>query len=128
MVANPRQRPAMRPIRPFLSRRLWKKVISLTLVGAMLPGCSGSQKKVTYLGEAELGYYQDRVMEIDQPTVDEPTPDVVAATKKPRKLGDRSKDEIWDLSLAEAIHLALVNNKILRVRGDFRTAGEALYT
>ncbi len=128
MVANPQKRPAMRLVRRFLSRRLWKKVISLTLVVAMLPGCSGSQKKVTYLGEAELGYYKDRVMEIDHPTVDEPTPDVVATTKKPRKLGDRSKDEIWDMSLAEAIHLALVNNKILRIRADFRTAGETLYT
>ena len=118
----------MRLIRPFLSRRLWKKVISLTLVVAMLPGCSGRPKKVTYLGEAELGYYKDHVMEIDHPTVDEPTPDVVATTKKPRKLGDRSKDEIWDMSLAEAIHLALVNNKILRIRADFRTAGETLYT
>jgi outer membrane protein TolC len=118
----------MRLVRPFLNRRLWKKAISLTLAAAMLPGCSGGQKKITYLGEAELGYYQDSVMQIDQPAVDEPTPDVVAATKKPRKLGDRSKDEIWDLSLAEAIHLALINNKILRVRGDFRTAGSAIYT
>src|SRR5260221_4445087 len=93
MVANPQQRPAMRLIRPLLSRRVWKKVISLTLVGAMLPGCSWSQKKITYLGGAELGYYQDRVMESDHPALDEPTPDVVAATKKPRNLGDASNDE-----------------------------------
>src|SRR5579863_5169344 len=112
--------------RQLLHRRLWKKLISLTLIGAMLPGCSGPDKKITYLGDPEPLDYHDHVLEIDHPAVDEPTPDVVAATKKPRKLGDRSRDEIWDLSLAEAIHLALVNNKILRVRGDFRTTGSQI--
>jgi len=113
--------------RQLLHRRLWKKLISLTLIGAMLPGCSGPDKKITYLGNPEPLDYKDHVMEIDHPDVDEPTPDAVAATKKPRKMGDRSRDEIWDLSLSEAIHLALVNNKILRVRGDFRTAGSQVY-
>jgi outer membrane protein TolC len=106
-------------------RDLWKKVVSLALAGAMVPGCAGTQK-INYLGKAELSDYKDRVMEIDHPTVDEPTPDVVAVTQKPRRIGDRSKDEIWDLSLAEAIHIALVNNKILRIRSDYRTPGSQI--
>ena len=109
--------------RQLRQRRLWNKLISLTLIGAMLPGCSGPDKNITYLGDPEPLDYKDHVIEIDQPAVDEPTPDVVAATKKPRRIGDRSRDEIWDLSLSEALHLALVNNKILRVRADFRTTG-----
>ncbi|HLJ11344.1 MAG TPA: TolC family protein, partial [Planctomycetaceae bacterium] len=113
--------------RKLLHRRLWKQATSLTLAGAMLCGCSGPEKKLTYLGEPGPADYKDHVMDIEHPLLDETTPDVVAATTKPRKLGDRSKDEIWDLSLAEAIHSALVNNKILRVRGDFRTPGSALY-
>lgn len=112
-----------------LHRRLWKKLISLTLIGAMLPGCSGPAKKLTYIvDESGPADYMDHVMEIDHPAVDEPTPDVVAATRKPRKIGDRSKDEIWDLSLDETIHLALINSRILRVRGDFRVAGANLYS
>jgi outer membrane protein TolC len=114
---------AMSLTRQLLPRRTWKKLISWTLIGALLPGCSGPEKKITYLGDPGNLDYHDHVLEIDHPDLDEPTPDVVAATKKPRRLGDRSRDEIWDLSLSEAIHLALVNNKILRVRGDFRTAG-----
>ncbi|HEY3964596.1 MAG TPA: TolC family protein [Planctomycetaceae bacterium] len=105
------------------NRRLWTKLVSLALVGAMLPGCSGPDKKIDYLGNPGPLDYKDHVMEIDQPELDEPTPDVVAVTKKPRKIGDRNRDEVWDLSLAEAVHLALTNNKILRVRGDFRTPG-----
>src|SRR4029077_15374082 len=98
----------------------------LALAGAMIPGCAGQTQKINYLGKAELSDYKDHVMEIEHPTVDEPTPDAVAVTQKPRRIGDRSKDEIWDLSLAEAIHLALVNNKILRVRGDYRTPGSQI--
>ena len=108
---------------PLRNRRFWTKLVSLALVGAMLPGCSGSDKKLTYLGDPAPLDYKDHVMEIDHPDLDEPTPDVVAATKKPRKIGDRNRDEIWDLSLAEAMHLALTNSKILRVRGDYRTTG-----
>ena len=89
----------MRIARSFLNRKLWKKLVSLALAGSMLPGCSGPAKKITYLGDAQLTDYQDHVLEIDHPTVDEPTSDVVAATRKPRRLGDRSTDEIWDLSL-----------------------------
>ncbi len=92
----------------------------------MIPGCAGKTQRIDYLGKAELSDYKDHVMEIDHPAVDEPTPDVVAVTQKPRKIGDRSKDEIWDMSLAEAIHLALTNNKILRIRSDFRTPGSQI--
>ena len=122
--------------RHILKRPMWKKLVSLTLIGAMLPGCANTERKITYLGNSELKYYRDRVTEIDYPTPDEQTdPDPsditrekVGLTRSPRKIGDRSKDEIWDLSLAEALHMALVNNKILRVRADFRTAGSAIYT
>ena len=103
----------------------------------MLPGCAGQTKQLTYLGapkpsehDAEVlaDPYNEHVMEIDHPIVDEPTPDVVAVTRRPRKIGDRSKDALWDLPLAEVIHLALINNKILRVRSDFRTTGSQVLT
>lgn len=128
--------------RHILQRRVWKRLISLTLIGAMLPGCAGvAEKKITYLGETDYAgdtdprYFKGSVTEIDYPTPDDPCPDPsdftkgqVAASQKPRQIGDRSKDEIWDLTLAEAIHLSLINNKILRVRGDFRTSGSSIYT
>ena len=49
-----------------------------------------------------------------------------AATQKRRKLGDRRRFAIWDLSLAETIHLALINNNMLRVDWDLRTAESLL--
>jgi outer membrane protein TolC len=102
------------------NRTFWKKLVSLALAGAMLPGCSGPEKSLTYVGEPEQLDAQDHVMEIDHPEVDEPTPDVVAAAKKPRRIGDRNRDEIWDLTLVEAIHLALMNSKVIRTQGEFQ--------
>ncbi|MBI3866466.1 MAG: TolC family protein [Planctomycetia bacterium] len=106
-----------------LNRRTWKKLVSLALAAAMLPGCSGPDKKISYLGDPAPLEVHDHVMEIDHPELDEPTPDAVKLVHKPRRLGDRNRDEIWDLSLAEALHMALTNSRILRVRGDYRSAG-----
>ncbi|MBS0261003.1 MAG: TolC family protein [Planctomycetes bacterium] len=103
----------------FATKPLWKKLISLTLIGAMLPGCSGPDKKLTYLGDPAPLDVQDHVMEIDHPDIDEPTPEAVTMSRKPRHIGDRNRDEIWDLSLSEAIHIALTNSKILRTAGEF---------
>jgi outer membrane protein TolC len=111
-----------------LSRRGWKRLAKLALVAALLPGCSGSDKQLTYLGDAAFCDYEDKALQIDQPAVDEPTPENVAVGRKPRTLGDRTRDEVWDLSLAEVIHLALINNRILRVRGDYRSAGSSIFT
>lgn len=109
-------------------RELWKKVVSLALAGAMFPGCTGSDKKLTYIGHAELQDYEDQAIKIEQPCVEEPTPDAVAGSQAPHTLTDRSRDEVWDLSLSEVLHLALSNNRILRVRGDFRAASSSVYS
>lgn len=108
-------------------RRSWKRLAKLALVAALIPGCAATDKQLTYLGEAELQDYVDASLTIDQPAVDEPTPENVSVARKPRTLGDRSRDELWDLSLSETIHLALVNNRILRVRGDYRSAGSSIF-
>lgn len=117
-----------------LPRRFGKKLICLTLAGSLLPlpGCSTVDRKLTYIAGPELKSYDDNYegtdIEIDHPNVNEPTPENVAVTQKPRRLGDRSRDEIWDLSLSEAIHLALINNRVIRVRNDFRTGTSQIYT
>lgn len=119
----------MRLSRRLIPRQFWKKLVSLALAGSLLPlpGCSTADRRLTYLGESELKDYDGVDIEIEHPRVDEPTSETVAVTQKPRKLGDRNHDEIWDMPLAEAIHLALVNNKVIRVRGDFRGAPQ-IYT
>lgn len=91
--------------------------INALMVCGALVGCR-SPKDVHYLGDADLQYYKDKVLEVDYANVDQPTPQEVAYSQKPHTIRDRTKDEIWDLSLTEAIQTALTNNKMIRTRAN----------
>lgn len=101
---------------------------TLVLTSGLFVGCSTSEKKLTYLGEAELQHYKDTVTSIDYPTVNEETPDEVSFTDEPRRIRSQSKGEIWNISLEEAIHTALGNNEIIRDNGQFLSPGNRLLT
>jgi hypothetical protein len=118
----------MRILGRILGSRVRKKLVCLGLAGLMLSGCAGTDKTLRYAGEANFDYYEDQALRIVHPDVDEPTPENVAVTQQPRTITDRSRDEVWNVSLAEVLHLALVNNRVIRVRGDFRNPGSALFS
>lgn len=112
-----------------IRRATWKKLVTWMLAGSMLTGCMGSgDKRLRYFGDKELTYYKDYATAIEYPCVDEPMSDKVSGAVKPRTVRDRSHDEIWDMSLQEAIHTALANNKIIRTRNDFLSTGNQLYS
>ena len=111
-----------------LVRRYGRSALSLFLAGSFLiPGCAGPDREPFYLGDPELGYYEDVATRIEHPVVTQPTPDVVAGSAQPRTLSDNNHDEVWEMPLAEAIHLALKNNRIVRTRGEFLSPGTQLY-
>jgi len=91
--------------------------INALMVCGALVGCR-SPKTIHYLGEADLQHYKDRVLEVEYSNIDQPTPQEVAYSLKPHTLRDRTNDEIWDLSLMEAIQTALTNNKLIRTRAN----------
>jgi len=90
-------------------------------------GCTQSQP-VHYLGDAQLGYYEDTVTKIAYPDVHVETNQDAVAGFGPHRLRDRKQDEIWNLSLQQAIHLALQNNEIIRTSGSFRSPFNTLLT
>ncbi len=98
----------------------------LSLMAAVcLPlGCS-SQKKLRYLGPPGFPDVREHQLEIEYPD-DVKNGDPLTVTMRPRTAADRSHDEIWDLSLVEAIHLALLNNRIVRTRNDFLSPGNSV--
>jgi len=83
-------------------------------------GCRNA-KPVTYLGEADLQYYKDRSVAIEYTNVDQPTSEEVVNSQKPHTVRDRKHDEIWDLTLMQAVHLAVQNNKMIRTRSNSQT-------
>lgn len=89
---------------------------SCLLIFSTLTGCMHFDKELHYLGDADLNYYKDQAATIDYPNVCTAPPDEVVSSTEPRTLRDRRKDEIWDMTLAEAISLCLSNSRIIRTR------------
>ncbi|RPI88802.1 MAG: TolC family protein [Planctomycetaceae bacterium] len=112
-------------------RAMWKKLMCLALAGAMLPGCTGADKRLSYFGDKDdydlVTEYEDKEVAIEHSDVESPTLEEPLVADRPRLVGDRSKDEVRDISLTEAIHLALQNNRILRTRGDFRSSATQVF-
>lgn len=97
-------------------------------IAFMAAGCASKKQKVHYLGDADLSYYKNKATDIDYTDVCHVTPETVTHTDEPRTVVDRRKDEIWDISLEEVLHIALMNNRIIRSSGSFLVPGNALLT
>lgn len=100
--------------------RIWSRQGTLPLTAAIaiavLGGCSTAPKPVTYLGHSDLQYYKGLATKIDYPTRPDPDNPAAFASQEPRRIRHLQKDQLWDLSLSEAIHIALKNSKIIRAR------------
>ncbi len=96
----------------------WRKSIqwlnAVVLSGAVL-GCN-TPKQVHYLGEADLQHYRNTTLGVEFPNIAEETPSEVVYSERPRTVKDQDAIEPWDLSLFEATHMAVANNKMIRTR------------
>jgi outer membrane protein TolC len=93
-----------------------------------LPGCVRDSSALHYLGEESIQYYRDAVSQIDYPDVDQESPEQVIATQEPRTINSRAHDEIWEMSLSEAVLLAMQNNRVIRDNGTFMSPFNALFS
>lgn len=100
-------------------RRSIRWINALLMCGA-LAGCRNS-KPVSYLGDADLNYYRDKTVGIEYANVDQQTSEDVVNSQKPHTVRDRDHDEVWELTLLQAVHLAIQNNKIIRTRTNGQT-------
>lgn len=89
--------------------------INALMVGGMLAGCH-TPKQINYLGERDLQHYRNNALEIDYPNVDQETPAGVVHSLRPRTVKDEEEMPAWDMTLSEAMHTAIANNKIIRTR------------
>ncbi len=98
------------------SRRLLQRLTVGSVLGTSLLGCA-TDPELKYLGsDKELSYYKTAATTIDYPAVDTQTPHEAAYAKRPRTVFDREKEEVWEISLSQAIQLAIQNNSIIRSR------------
>ncbi len=85
----------------------------------LLAGCLAGEKELSYVGQRDLEHYKDVATKIQYPAVVDQTPEEVVFTHEPHRLRSRQKDEPWDMTLEEAIDLALKNNEIIRNNAEF---------
>ena len=80
-------------------------------------GCTAETHQLHYLGDKSLTHYTDVATQIDYPNVESDLNPELTISQAPRTLGELTHDEVWELSLAEAIQIALTNNEIIRRNG-----------
>lgn len=103
--------------------------LNLLLTSVLLfSGCRNGADTVHYLGDADLNYYKDRASEVAYPVVCHETAEEVQVTQPPRTIESREHDELWDMTLQEALHIALKNSKIIKSAGQYLSPGNGLYT
>ncbi len=105
---------------PRIIRQAWVLLTSITLVGS---GCAPRQP-FYFFEDGDLSHYVGAVQKMEYPdTCQEPLDEAAGATD-PMTLSNPNFEEIWELSLEEAIRTALENGKVLRnLGGRFASFG-----
>jgi outer membrane protein TolC len=105
-----------------------RQALIVSAAVAVLAGCfyRKGPDDLHYLGSDGPQYYKDVATSIEFPTTEEERPAQVTTTNEPHTIANRQKDQVWDLTLSQALQMALANNKIIRVAGAFNTPGAGL--
>lgn len=98
--------------------RLFRRLAFGGLLAVSAWGCSTAEPELKYLGDKQLEYYKQAATTIDYPAVDTQVSPEAAFAKRPRTVLDREKDQIREISVTEAIQLAIQNNSLIRTRAD----------
>lgn len=104
-----------------MDTRQLRLVAGLYLLTCLATGCHETMRPLRYFGDANLNYYKDVASQIEYPHVETETADAVKFSRAPHRLGQDGEqfnpDNVWKMTLAEAIHTALQNNEIIRRAG-----------
>ncbi|WP_437203701.1 TolC family protein [Planctomicrobium sp. SH664] len=86
-------------------------------------GCRPPHGRIQYLTDKRPADYISHVERINYVDVDQPPGSDVSFAVLPRTLRQTEHEEIWDLTLAECIQLALTNSTVIRNAGQFLSPG-----
>ncbi len=106
-----------------MSRQLRNTCTWVLLYTLLFTGCHPTQP--FYLGEdGDLSHYVDVATQMEEPDLQEPVLDEAAQTMRPRTILNADFENVWDLTLEEAIQIAMHNSKVIRsLRGLDPTPG-----
>jgi outer membrane protein TolC len=105
---------------PRILNQAWAVLTSVALVAS---GCAPRQP-FYFFEDGDLSHYVGAVQKIEYPDTCQEPLDEAAGAVEPLTLTNPTFDEIWELSLEEAIRTALENGKVLRnLGGRFASFG-----
>ena len=105
---------------PRIVRQLW---VALTSVSLLAGGCAPKQP-FYFFEDGDLSHYVGAIQKLEYPDSCEQPLDEAAGTNEPLMLSNARFDQIWELSLEEAIRTSLENGKVLRnLGGRFASFG-----
>jgi outer membrane protein TolC len=91
---------------------LFGVVVAAVLAG--LAGCKPQEPFYLKNVDNDLAYYKGQATEIEYPDVNADRLPDVSEAKRPWSLKHRDTKNVWELTLEEAIQIALKNNKVMR--------------
>ena len=95
----------------------------MTSVALVASGCAPRQP-FYFFEDGDLSHYVGAIQKIEYPDTQQQPLDEAAGTQEPLTLSNAKFDQIWELSLEEAIRTALENGKVLRnLGGRFASFG-----
>jgi len=101
----------------------------MTLIAlAIASGCLHSEPRLHYLGDADNAYYRGHATQVSYPAIVTETPPDLAGSLSPHTIRDMEQCTVRDMSLGEAVQLALMNSEVIRADGQFLTPGNSLLT
>ena len=103
-----------------LARKIWVTVTS----AALLAGGCAPRQPFYFFEDGDLSHYVGAIQKIEYPDTEQQPLDEAAGTAEPLTLSNAKFDNIWEVSLEEAIRTALENGKVLRnLGGRFASFG-----
>jgi outer membrane protein TolC len=102
------------------ARTIW---VILTSISMLAGGCAPRQP-FYFFEDGDLSHYVGAIQKLEYPDTDQQPLDEAAGTTEPLTLTNAKFDQIWELSLEEAVRTALENGKVLRnLGGRFASFG-----
>lgn len=92
----------------------------------IISGCVHRSDPLHYPHDDPVRYYRDYAETINYPDVVSPTPDEISFSEAPHTVLSQERSEPWDMTLAEAVAIALHNNRVIRSAGQFLSPGNML--
>ncbi|MGD9647181.1 MAG: hypothetical protein AB7U73_15830, partial [Pirellulales bacterium] len=94
-------------------RQAW---LMLIVVWTLATGCGPSQP-FYFFDDGDMSHYRGVATQIEYPDVEPVHLAEVEGALPPLTLRNSEPQEIWDLTLEEAVRLGLINSKVLRTLG-----------